>query len=62
MPEQSRRPNLHLVEAAAAPPDCSTCPHRDTVLAAARCVPGNICLAAHSGRQIDRFLRRQLLD
>jgi hypothetical protein len=57
MPEQGRRPSLHLVAAEAAPPDCSTCPHRGTVRAAGRCVPGDICLIAHSGRQIDRFLR-----
>lgn len=58
MPEQGHRPNLHLVAAVAAPPDCGVCPHRDSVLAAGRCVPGDICLLAHSGRQIDRFLRR----
>ncbi len=57
MPDQGRRPSLHLVAAEAAPPDCSTCLHRETVLAAGRCVPGDICLVAHSGRQIDRFLR-----
>ncbi|NTV97249.1 MAG: (Fe-S) protein, partial [Thiobacillus sp.] len=38
--------------------DCATCPQRDTTLRAGRCVPGDICLIAHSGRQIDRFLRR----
>lgn len=37
--------------------DCTTCPHRDTVLAAGRCEPGDRCLIAHSGRQIERFLR-----
>ncbi|MDD5390446.1 MAG: 4Fe4S-binding leucine-rich repeat protein [Gallionellaceae bacterium] len=58
MPEQGRRRKLHLVEASAAPPDCGTCPYREQVLAAGRCVPGDICLIAHSGRQIDRFLRR----
>ena len=57
MPEQGHRPSLHLVAATAAPPDCNSCPHRDSVLAAGRCVPGDICLPAHSGRQIDRFLR-----
>jgi hypothetical protein len=38
--------------------DCTTCPHRDTLLANGKCVPGDICLIAQSGRQIDRFLRR----
>lgn len=37
--------------------DCSVCPHR-ALLAEGRCVPGDICLTAQSGRQIDRFLRR----
>ncbi len=37
--------------------DCTCCPHR-AVLAAGRCVPGDVCLVAQSGRQIDRFLRR----
>ena len=57
MSEQGRRPSLHLVAAEAAQPDCASCTHRDSVLAAGRCVPGDICLIAHSGRQIDRFLR-----
>ena len=57
MPDPGRRPSLHLVEADAAPPDCATCPQRETLLAAGRCVPGDTCLIAHSGRQIDRFLR-----
>ncbi|MDO8206655.1 MAG: 4Fe4S-binding leucine-rich repeat protein [Gallionella sp.] len=38
--------------------DCNVCPHRDTLLVNGRCVPGDICLIAQSGRQIDRFLRR----
>jgi len=58
MPEQGHRPSLHLVASATAPPDCASCPQRHTVLAAGRCVPGDICLIAHSGRQIDRFLSR----
>jgi hypothetical protein len=58
MSEQSRRPGLHLVAAEIAPPDCGRCPHRETVLAAGRCQPGDSCLIAHSGRQIDRFLSR----
>lgn len=37
--------------------DCSVCPHR-ALLAEGKCVPGDICLTAQSGRQIDRFLRR----
>jgi hypothetical protein len=37
--------------------DCSACPHR-VLLAQGKCVPGDICLIAQSGRQIDRFLRR----
>jgi hypothetical protein len=37
--------------------DCTVCPHR-ALLAAGKCVPGDICLTAQSGRQIDRFLRR----
>jgi hypothetical protein len=37
--------------------DCSACPHR-ALLEKGRCVPGDVCVTAHSGRQIDRFLRR----
>ena len=37
--------------------DCSACLHR-ALLAEDKCVPGDICLTAQSGRQIDRFLRR----
>ena len=37
--------------------DCAACPHR-ALLAEGRCEPGDVCLMAHSGRQIDRFLRR----
>ena len=38
--------------------DCTRCVHRDTLLICGRCIPGDICLIAQSGRQIDRFLRR----
>jgi hypothetical protein len=38
--------------------DCAACPHRETTLRDGRCLPGDICLIARSGRQIDRFLRR----
>lgn len=37
--------------------DCSACPHH-ALLAEGKCVPGDVCLIAQSGRQIDRFLRR----
>ena len=37
--------------------DCTMCPHR-ALLEKGKCVPGDICLIAQSGRQIDRFLRR----
>ena len=37
--------------------DCSSCRHR-ALLAEGNCLPGDVCVAAHSGRQIDRFLRR----
>ena len=39
------------------PTDCSVCPHR-ALLAEGKCVAGDICVTARSGRQIDRFLRR----
>ncbi len=58
MPEQGRRIRLHLVEPEPPRADCHACPHRETLLSAGRCTPGDICLIAHSGRQIDRFLRR----
>ena len=38
--------------------DCTACVHCHTLLPAGRCLPGDICLLANSGRQIDRFLRR----
>jgi hypothetical protein len=37
--------------------DCEACPHR-ALLAKGECIPGDVCVAAQSGRQIDRFLRR----
>jgi hypothetical protein len=37
--------------------DCTRCPHR-ALLEQGGCVPGDICIKANSGRQIDRFLRR----
>jgi hypothetical protein len=37
--------------------DCSACPHR-ALLEKGRCQPGDVCVTAQSGRQIDRFLRR----
>lgn len=37
--------------------DCTVCPHK-SLLAEGKCLPGDICLIAQSGRQIDRFLRR----
>ncbi|MBI4809198.1 MAG: (Fe-S) protein [Nitrosomonadales bacterium] len=37
--------------------DCSACPHR-ALLEKGRCEPGDVCVTAQSGRQIDRFLRR----
>ena len=37
--------------------DCTVCPHR-ALLEQGKCVPGDVCLTAQSGRQIDRFLRR----
>jgi hypothetical protein len=37
--------------------DCSSCKYRDTLLAAGSCKPGDCCVAAESGRQIDRFFR-----
>lgn len=42
------------------PPEnpCSHCMLRDSLLADGRCAPGDLCLFVHSGRQIDRFLRR----
>lgn len=39
-------------------PVCDLCPHKDTLLVDGKCVPGDVCLIAQSGRQIDRFFRR----
>lgn len=37
---------------------CAHCPLYPSFLEAGRCQPGEACIRAHSGRQIDRFLRR----
>ncbi|TBU98822.1 4Fe4S-binding leucine-rich repeat protein [Stutzerimonas kirkiae] len=37
--------------------DCRDCSFRASLLAAGRCTPGDSCVAAQSGRQIDRFFR-----
>ena len=37
--------------------DCLNCKFKTTRLFRGRCVPGDICVAAESGRQIDRFFR-----
>lgn len=37
--------------------DCRACCFRDTLLVQGLCMPSDTCIAAHSGRQIDRFLR-----
>ena len=38
--------------------DCSACPFRETLRPSSRCKPGDVCVQAESGRQIDRFLKR----
>lgn len=38
--------------------DCNQCAYRDTLLANEGCKPGDVCILAQSGRQIDRFLKR----
>jgi len=55
VPGTNRFPTLSNVDTPRA--DCTACAHCDTVLAAGRCEPGDRCLIAHSGRQIERFLR-----
>ncbi len=37
---------------------CSGCQYFPDLLNAGRCSPGDACIRAHSGRQIDRFLRQ----
>ena len=37
---------------------CAGCAHYPALLEAGRCTPGDACIRAHSGRQIDRFLRQ----
>jgi len=56
MTVQNQRPFASLTGVPLA--DCNRCSHRDTLLANGKCVPGDVCLIARSGRQIDRFLRR----
>jgi hypothetical protein len=36
---------------------CSGCGYFPDYLNSHRCTPGDACIRAHSGRQIDRFLR-----
>ena len=51
------KPALSEVEATPKA-DCSVCPFCETLLPSARCLPGDVCVRAESGRQIDRFLKR----
>ena len=37
--------------------DCRFCPYRASLLLSGRCSPGDVCVQAESGRQIDRFFR-----
>lgn len=37
--------------------DCSLCPFRSKTLLTGRCMPGDTCVLADSGRQVDRFFR-----
>jgi len=37
--------------------DCSLCPFCGKTLLTGRCLPGDTCVIADSGRQIDRFFR-----
>jgi hypothetical protein len=37
--------------------DCRACAFRTSLLLGGRCTPGDTCVAASSGRQIDRFFR-----
>lgn len=37
--------------------DCRVCTFRSTLLLSGRCMPGDMCVAVESGRQIDRFFR-----
>src|SRR5574343_2095570 len=37
---------------------CSGCAYFPDYLKGGRCAPGDACIRAHSGRQIDRFLRQ----
>jgi hypothetical protein len=37
--------------------DCGQCRYQNTLLAAGRCKPGDCCVKADSGRQIERFFK-----
>jgi LRV protein FeS4 cluster/Leucine rich repeat variant len=37
--------------------DCNLCKFHDTLLKSGSCKPGDCCVVAESGRQIDRFFR-----
>ncbi|WP_370691406.1 4Fe4S-binding leucine-rich repeat protein [Methylicorpusculum sp.] len=37
--------------------DCSDCQFHDSLLVVGHCEPGDRCVAANSGRQIDRFFK-----
>ncbi len=37
--------------------DCNLCSHKDTLFASGACKPGDCCVRAESGRQIDRFFK-----
>ena len=58
MPTESDR----FVPRSGAPADaaglCAGCAYAADFLAHGQCQPGDICIRAHSGRQIDRFMRR----
>lgn len=51
-------PDSPLVPLHGAAAACANCDYREDLLEAGRCQPGDTCVRAHSGRQIDRFLRR----
>ena len=53
-PEARRGPNTDPRLPTA---NCGDCPHRRSPLAVGRCRPGDTCVKAMSGRQIERFFR-----
>jgi len=53
LPDAEGRLSAHARDAL-----CARCAHAATRLRDGRCTPGDACVAAHSGRQIDRFFRR----